>query len=409
MLKAKRLLFAFLFFLAIVPVSCEKEINEEEIYESDNEAIKTRLDLSEVELRNIAPSNDFAFSFFKDLYKSDTDILISPLGFQMTLAMLGNGVEDEKTISDVIGFDGGIKETNTYFKHLIASLSSEVFSKELSLGNALMIDSRAAKYPEPFLDELKSSYSLDYIEIEAKSLLEQPQGKRPEDIWCQEKTGGLLNKAPFPVEEYQSSLLNFFLFKGEWQDKFDKALTKTSSFYTSPEEFVHTPFMNKQGQIKFYGCDDYRAVSLPFGDGTFTLSIILPKVSFNVSGVLDKLDSESWDKMRNGLKKKEVKLSLPVFSTSYSKRFNMDYVFKKGIPPLNLLGQDALFFMNEDGASAAAVTQASIPISPGPSGAQGIEYFIAESPFIYTISEQGSGLILFIGTYSGADKEGTES
>ena len=87
----------------------------------------------------------------------------------------------------------------------------------------------------------------------------------------------------------------------------------------------------------------------------------------------------------------------------------MDYVFKKGIPPLNLLGQDAMFVMNEDGASATAVTQASIPISPGPSGAQGIEYFIAESPFIYTISEQGSGLILFIGTYSGADKEGTES
>ena len=67
MLKAKRLLFAFLFFLAIVPVSCEKEINEEEIYESDNEAIKTRLDLSEVELRNIEPSNDFAFSFFKGI------------------------------------------------------------------------------------------------------------------------------------------------------------------------------------------------------------------------------------------------------------------------------------------------------------------------------------------------------
>ena len=402
MLKAKRLLFACMVLLAIVPVSCEKVAIEEDALESETEIVKTRLDLSEVEMRNIAPSNDFAFRVFKDFYEEGSDILISPLGLQMTLAMLGNGVEDEKALYGKIGFNGGgLNEANTYFKHLISCLSNDVFSKELTLANALMIDAKAPKYPDTFLDELKSSYSLDYIEIAAKSLAEQPKGNRPEDIWCQEKTGGLINKAPFPIEEYESSLLNVFLFKGEWKDKFDKALTKTGSFFAAPEEVEDIPFMNKQEQIKFYGCDEYKAVSLPFGDGTFTLSVILPKTRFNVSGILEKLGSESWDNIRDGFKKKEVRLSLPVFSTSYSKRLMIDYAFKKGIPPLKLLGQDAMFLMNEDGASAAAVTQAHVPMAPGPSVGQGIESFIADSPFIYTISEAGSGLIFFIGVFSG--------
>lgn len=86
----------------------------------------------------------------------------------------------------------------------------------------------------------------------------------------------------------------------------------------------------------------------------------------------------------------------------------MDFSFKKGVPSLNLIGQEAMFLMNEEGASAAAVTQARAPISPGPSGTQGIEAFVADRPFIYTISEAGSGLILFVGVYSGADKEPIE-
>ena len=62
------------------------------------------------------------------------------------------------------------------------------------------------------------------------------------------------------------------------------------------------------------------------------------------------------------------------------------------------LAQKTIFKIDEEGASAVAATQSMLATSPGEPK---IETFIADSPFIYTITESGSGLILFIGVYSG--------
>ena len=66
-----------------------------------------------------------------------------------------------------------------------------------------------------------------------------------------------------------------------------------------------------------------------------------------------------------------------------------------------IIGQSARFMMDEEGAAAAAVTQTKNPTSTGRSSAPKVVSFIANSPFIYTITETGSGLILFMGTFSG--------
>ncbi len=134
------------------------------------------------------------------------------------------------------------------------------------------------------------------------------------------------------------------------------------------------------------------------------LSIILPTVRYNVGGVLEKLDSKAWESLRGEFVRKEVRMVIPVFSTSYSKMQTLDFEFIDGIEPLELIAQNATFVMNEDGASAAAVTQVRIGFADLSSIVRK-ETFIADSPFIYTITESGSGLILFIGVYSGADKE----
>ena len=129
-------------------------------------------------------------------------MLLSPLGFQMTLAMAGNIAKDSDAVCKTLGFGGeDLDGVNTYFKHLIESLGGELLSKELTLANTFMADTRAKKYPDSFLDVLGSSYFADYHEIEAKSLVEQPKGQRPEDIWCQEETDGMIKVAPFPILE----------------------------------------------------------------------------------------------------------------------------------------------------------------------------------------------------------------
>ena len=365
---------------------------------------ETRLALDDAEMNKIAPSNDYTFDFFRKSYEEGKNMLLCPLGFQMTLAMTGNIANDSDNVCRMIGFEGeGINDVNTYFMHLLGSLSGDSLGKELKLANAFMTDIRAKKYPDSFLNVLESNYLADYYEIEAKSLEEQPCGSRPEDAWCKEKTAGMIDVAPFPIMEYESSILNVFSFAGEWQDKFDKDLTKNDWFYVKPEVETPLSFMNKQCNINYYENDDFRAVSLPFSEGVFDLSIILPKTRFDVAGVLEQLDSDVWDAMRTGFGKKEIKLSVPLFSASYSKKMKIGFPLIEGVTPLDEIGQKSLFQMNEEGASASAVTQGHIAILD-PSRISNIEKFFANNPFIYTISESGSGLILFIGTYCGADK-----
>lgn len=364
---------------------------------------ETRLGLSDAEMEKIAPSNDFSFNFFREYHDGNTNILLSPLGFQLTLAMTGNIAKDPSDVCQKLGFIGeDINDVNTYFMHLIEALSSEAMCKELTLANAFMTDIRASKYPENFLNVLESSYLADYYEIEAKSLIELPQGERPEDIWCQKKTDGLINEAPFPILQGQSSFLNVFSFNGDWQDKFDKKLTKPRLFFANQEEAYPLSFMNRQSKVNYYENDEFRAVSLPFEEGIFDLSIILPQNDHSVASVVESLDSDSWDIMRSSFSKKEINLSVPIFSASCKKRMMIDLTFMEGVTPFEQIGQDAIFQMDEAGASAAAVTQVITPTAL-PSGTQSIESFVADQPFIYTITESGSGLILFIGTFCGPD------
>ncbi len=397
-------------------VSCDKnELSDDWWNPTDTPALEklektvelpeTRLSLTEAEMGNIACSNDFSFDFFRKDYDGK-DKLLSPLGFQISLAMVGNLVDNYEDVAKFIGF--GTNENkgyvNEYFKHLIEALSGEKCNKELRLANALMSDKKLEEFPESFLEVLPESYFADILKIEAKSLQDQPAGLRPEDIWCQNNTAGMINKAPFPIHEGEWSLLNALCFKGEWQNKFDKDSTIIDNFYINSSDKTSLSMMRKKDNINYYKNDYFAAVSLPFGDGTYNLSILLPNVPFNLSGLLDKLNSESWDEMRKGFVNQKVKLSIPIFSTEYSKQMLLSGIVMKGLNSDDgtlRIGQSTLFMMDEDGAAAAAVTQTGVLTSPGPSEAPKVVSFIANNPFLYTISETGSGLILFIGVFSG--------
>ena len=411
-MKKSILLITAMVGLPLLFVSCEKNEPIDDPAIETEEQVKTvglpetRLSLTEAEMGNIARSNDFSIDFFREDYDGK-DKLLSPLGFQISLAMVGNLVDNYEDVAKLIGF--GTNENkgyvNEYFKHLIEALTGEKCNKELRLANALMSDMKLEKFPESFLEVLPESYFADILKIEAKSLQDQPAGLRPEDIWCQNNTAGMINKAPFPIHEGDWSLLNALCFKGEWQNKFDKDSTIIDNFYINSSDKTSLSMMRKKDNINYYKNDYFAAVSLPFGDGTYNLSILLPNVPFNLPGLLDKLNSESWDEMRKGFINQKVTLSIPIFSTEYSKKMLLSGLGMKGLNSDDgtlRIGQSTLFMMDEDGAAAAAVTQTGLRTSPGPSEAPKVVSFIANNPFLYTISETGSGLILFIGAFLGA-------
>ena len=357
----------------------------------------TRLSLDEGQMKNIDPANEFTFGLLRKVYKKGDDVLLSPLGIHTTLAMAGNHDMDGAAFCEMLGFEGDdIDAVNGYFKCLIGDLSGERCEKEFKFSNGYLADIWAMKYPQEYIDALKEYYFADYVVFEAKSLGEQPVGSRPEDLWCREKTDGMIDSAPFPIEQAESSLLNAICFKGAWAEPFKKELTSPGQFFVDPEKSLTLPMMHMTERFIYYKDDTFRSVSMPFGKGAFDLEILLPSPRFDVLGLLDSLNSTTWAKMRKGVVSKKLELSVPSFNTTYSIEFPLaSFINDRD----GKLAQIITFMMDEDGASAAAVTQEKVSIAP--ETPEQIESFQADSPFVYAISESGSGLILFIGVFSG--------
>lgn len=425
----------------IVPVENNKEevvevvVPEEETKVEDSAPVQlpeTRLSLNEEQMKNITPGNDFTFRFFEKVYDHSVfetpgsevsydveNMFLSPLSVQFVCGMLGNLMDDQTSLSKMLGFKGeGIERVNEYFKTLTEDLVKEKSGSSLNLANAIMRDVKAPGFPEEFIDCMKKFYYSDYLEFEAKSLDELPVRERPEDLWVKEKTSGLMDSAPLPVLPEGYSLLNALCFKADWVDKFDPSNTAMSPFSNAKGVVGMVPMMRKTNKYPYFKNDDFRAVSIPMGEGAYYLTVILPSQDKPVKEVIKSLDSGTWNKMRASLVSKELHLGIPKFNAEFThnnlfglldEEFVKDYFSQvdKNLSEdfdntiwFNMLAQKSLFKMDEDGATAAAVTQFGYYTSPG-GDSDPIEVFNADHSFVYAISEAGSGLVLFLGTYSG--------
>ena len=158
-----------------------------------------------------------------------------------------------------------------------------------------------------------------------------------------------------------------------------------------------------------YGENDFgQAVSLPYGNGKYILTLYLPEKSDALATLPDaKQLPLAYETCR-------VILSLPRFNTESTVEMK-DLLADMGIPvgPYTELVNDnsaviskvihkANITVNETGTEAAAVTVIEMRLtSAGPDPEPRTVTFTADHPFLYTISETTSGAILFTGLYNG--------
>ena len=188
----------------------------------------------------------------------------------------------------------------------------------------------------------------------------------------------------------------------------------------------------------------YSAVKIPYGNGMWNMMVLLPKEGFTADDIINQLavyglsEVEGVIPCATGMSKEEINahrfsphevdLKLPRFETSSDTdeldiekglvglmqkmgiKLAFDSYFAE-IPNMceapvyiDIMRQKAKIKVNEEGSEAAAVTVAGTnEMSMGPAI---IEYpkatFHANRPFIYVIREASSGVILFVGKFTGA-------
>lgn len=394
---------------------CEK-INREPNLGRDDVAPLVPIQLTKADLPVRDASNDFGLGTFHRLYaqSKDGNVAFSPLSLSLALAMAAEGAEGNtyKQFSDVIGWQSSNKEeVGAYYQKMIAGLVEADRSVQFTSANSFWT---ATEFP------LKTDYTsllTRYFSAESYSVdFTQPATREQINKWCSDKTDG---KIPQMLESLDPRtklmLINALLFKAPWQLTWD--IKKNRTFTTAAGAKVPKDFLYVADKTLPYGdFGDFELVRAPYGNGAYTMDIILPKAGKTLAEILPELGSES---INYGLKPSSVTLYLPKWSTDYSTEdalipvlqdqgltdpFNhlADFAGISSIPLyINLVLQKVRIDVTEKGTEFAAVTVVGMLANGGVAPVTPPKVTVdVNRPFAYTIRETSTGTILLLGTLS---------
>ena len=373
-------------------------------------------------------NNQFTLNFLKTMNETDLSgksFIYSPLSITYVLGMVNDAAtgQTERELEQTLGFhEGGIQAVNDYCKKLIDGLPKVDSDVTLNIANAIFLNKNYT---------LKSQFEQDmqtYYDAKAEALdFFDPSTLDHINGWCNEKTKGMI---PSILEEVDpcmvSYLLNAIYFKADWTSKFDEKNTKEEAF-TTENGTTRVPMMHQNVLIQYIKNDTYSAIEMPYGNGLWRMNVMLPEEGKSIDDVIDCLKE---DYENRSYRAHEVDLKLPRYETesdtdkaggliNLMQKMGIQLAFNQNLSeipnmatrneqPVNLyieiMRQKAKIKVNEEGSEAAAVTVAGMTeYSAGPNTI--IEYpkatFHANRPFVYVIREASSGVILFVGKFSG--------
>lgn len=426
------------------PVKCVEPQKPEEPQKLNPEDLQ----LTRSEQEMVDQSNDFAFNLFREVTAeygfnsplgcippedydekvANGDNILSPISITYALGMLNNGAagETQQQINKVLGFaDTGAEGINAFCKKMLLRALYNDPDTKLHIANNIYFNSSLNLALNPtFIQQAKDYYDAepelrDFFDGQTMGVINQ---------WCSDHTEKMIEKVldedsfdPLAV----SYLLNAIYFKGNWRLKFDEANTTEETFgltedavgqYT--ELLKKVPMMHQESLLSYTENDLCQAVKLAYGNGSYAMTVLLPREGRSVSDVLQTLTADSWGMQYRWMGDAIVDLKLPRFEIDTNldlkgimSRLGMPNAFteKAEFPNfcntdtyIGLMKQVAKIKVNETGTEAAAVTVIGVyENAAGPEPEPRHVNFHATRPFLYVISDEATGAILFIGQYTG--------
>lgn len=379
-------------------------------------------------------NNGFTLNFLKtvnDVDKSGKSFIYSPLSITYVLGMVNDAAvgETEKELEQTLGFhEGGIQAVNDYCKKLIEGLPKVDPKVTLNIANAIFVNQKYT-LKDQFLQDMQTYYDAkaEALDFKAPETLDHING------WCKEKTNDMIPTILDNVDPLMVSyLLNAIYFKAEWASKFDPKNTREETF-TTESGSTKLPLMHQNVLIQYAKNSIYSSVSIPYGNGEWNMIVMLPEEGKTTDDIISNLASYGLtmygfcSTMGDTFQPYEVDLKLPRFETSSDtndlnierglvglmKKMGINLAFDDALATIPnmcelplyiaMMRQKAKIKVNEEGSEAAAVTVVGVAAESLGSGP--IEYpkatFHANRPFVYVIREASSGVILFVGKFTG--------
>ncbi len=365
--------------------------------------------LTTLEKSVVASGNSFGLRLLSIVNQTEPgeNVFLSPLSVSMALGMALDGADGSTldSMKQALGLsDFSMQQINDSYKSITALLESLDPNVTMNIANSVWI-----KNSFPVL----SSYLHDcstYFDAEASTLdFTSPDALQTINGWVNSKTNGkiptILNQIPQDVVMY---LINAIYFKGTWTFQFDPSKTTDTTFST-PSGTIPCKMMYQHAKYAYRATNAEQIIDLPYGNGLFSMTIILPAQSMTIDDYVAGLTQQKWETLTSGLDSADVDLSLPKFKIEYEAALNddlkamgMEIAFSDSADfsristiPLYIseVAHKTFVEVNEEGTEAAAATA----IGFTPTAIVENPTMRIDHPFLCAIREHATGTVLFIG------------
>ena len=400
--------------LLIMPAaSCDKIGGQED--NGDN-AYKP-LELTTKASSYIQKGNTFTFDFIERINKEvKEDYVISPLSMQFLLGMLLDGANGETAaqIANVLGYGAGeVDEVNKFCLSMLEQLPELDKKTTLNIANAIFVDDG---WP---LNKSFVSTVGKYFKAEVSNLdfSDNAASLKAINGWSNTHTNGMIPKVLDEVDQRMLAyLMNAVYFKSQWVNQFPKESTIDEAFFYEDGAMGKVKMMKMECELPYYENDLFQLVSMPYGNGAFSMMVLLPKAESYTANIAAYLKKADWNKLRNSPSECKVDVWFPKFESKFKIQLN-DILSAMGMPLafgnadframspyadcLSFVQQDGAIKVDEEGSEAAAVSVAGMLKNTAVGDIPQVAFFHADHPFIYLITEASTGTVLFAGRYSG--------
>ena len=356
---------------------------------------------------DVAKQNcDFAWDMFSHVNKTSGNAIVSPLSATYALCMAAEGANGttRDEIYQALGFENcNNEDVNNYLHKLTTQLTSLDSKTTLHIANSLW-HNKEYLFLNEYITNLKTYYNADVKPLGTNAVKEI-------NNWCSKKTNGYIKNIlqPNDITSLTASVLvNALYFNSEWKDKFNKDNTFKALFY-SYNDNTQVEYMSGSKYSNYVIAETFTMASLKLGNCAYSVSFILPNTNNTFDECINEIKTKGWNEISNNYQSAKIHFNIPKFILE--KNLDLKDVFNKmGIKQAfsnadfsnmtekyeNLIiyqsVQSNCFKIDEDGATAASISS-NLMIGEG----SPIPPFILNRPFLFALTEQSTGTILFVG------------
>lgn len=375
----------------------------------------TPIPLTTSEKQVESANNSFATTLFGQVavQGNGKNFFISPLSVSMALAMTLNGAHGQTftAMQNTLGLSGlSNDEINQSYQNLITMFSNLDPNVTFNIANSIWYKNNFSVL-DPFLTVDSTFYNaeirpLDFSAANAADIM---------NSWVSEKTDGKIQSIinpPIPASAVMY-LMNALYFNGTWTYIFHDTTNQNLTFQLPGGTTEEDSMMIVHDTLNYYSDATFQAVELPYGDGDYSMIVLLPS-TLSSSANAAALTQSEWNSVLNGLKPEDVQITMPKFRIEYSTSlkdaltqmgmgtaFSPEADFTRISPAGGLSISDVLhktyIDVNEKGTEAAAVTVVTFVSAVEQGGHVGPYLVNVNRPFIFLIKENHSNTIMFMG------------